>query len=160
LEYCNWYSVYVVISHMSVKQKIHTKLIGGKYTELIFVIKVSFEFFVLAVICLIICKLFFFAPTYFCFETYKTNWGKIYRIDHSLIKYILRRVWRYQRDNHNLVFSGVRVTRSLVLCVMFVDRCLSFCPLSFHLCVVCPSIYRLWLSLWYLQTLLSIYLKK
>ena len=26
------------------------------------------------------------------------------------------------------VFSGVRVTRSLVLCVCFVDRCLSFCP--------------------------------
>ena len=26
-----------------------------------------------------------------------------------------------------LVFSGVRVTRSLVLCVCFVDRCLSFC---------------------------------
>jgi hypothetical protein len=25
-----------------------------------------------------------------------------------------------------LVFSGVRVTRSLVLCVCFVDRCLSF----------------------------------
>jgi hypothetical protein len=29
------------------------------------------------------------------------------------------------------VFSGVRVTRSLVLCVCFVDRCLSFCPFSF-----------------------------
>jgi hypothetical protein len=26
------------------------------------------------------------------------------------------------------VFSGDRVTRSLVLCVCFVDRCLSFCP--------------------------------
>jgi hypothetical protein len=26
------------------------------------------------------------------------------------------------------VFSGVHVTRSLVLCVCFVDRCLSFCP--------------------------------
>ena len=25
------------------------------------------------------------------------------------------------------VFSGIRVTRSLVLCVCFVDRCLSFC---------------------------------
>jgi hypothetical protein len=25
------------------------------------------------------------------------------------------------------VFSGIRVTRSLVLCVFFVDRCLSFC---------------------------------
>ena len=26
-----------------------------------------------------------------------------------------------------LIFSGVRVTRVLVLCVCFVDRCLSFC---------------------------------
>ena len=29
------------------------------------------------------------------------------------------------------VFSGVRVTRSLVLCVCFVDRCLSFCTFFF-----------------------------
>jgi hypothetical protein len=41
------------------------------------------------------------------------------------------------------VFSGVRVTRSLVLCVCFVDRYLSFCPFSFGHCVVCPSIYGL-----------------
>jgi hypothetical protein len=32
------------------------------------------------------------------------------------------------------VFSGVRVTRSLVLYVCFVDNCLSFCP--FHLAIV------------------------
>jgi hypothetical protein len=116
-------------------------------------------------------------------------------------------------------FSGVRVTRSLVLYVCFVDRCLSFCLLaivlsvlrytdsdypfgifklyhfqvhwvaiisshkarsligendhwlvciieqvhfkklaipvcSFGHCVVCSSIYRFWLPLWYLQTLL------
>jgi hypothetical protein len=51
------------------------------------------------------------------------------------------------------VFSGARVTRSLVLSVTFVDRCLSFC--TFGHCVVCPSsIYRLWLPLWYLQILL------
>jgi hypothetical protein len=31
----------------------------------------------------------------------------------------------------------VRVTWSLVLCVCFVDRCLSFCPISFGHCVVC-----------------------
>ena len=31
------------------------------------------------------------------------------------------------------IFSGVRVTRSLVLCVCFVDLCLSFCPISFHI---------------------------
>jgi hypothetical protein len=34
------------------------------------------------------------------------------------------------------VCNGVRVTRSLVLCVYFVDRCLSFCTFSFGHCVV------------------------
>ena len=55
-------------------------------------------------------------------------------------------------------FSVVRVTRSLVLCVYFVDRCLSFCPFSFDHCVVCSSlIYGFWLLLWYLQTLLDVH---
>jgi hypothetical protein len=53
-------------------------------------------------------------------------------------------------------FSGIRVTRSLVLCVCFIDRCLSFCTLSFDHCVVCSSsIYVFWLHLWYLQTTLK-----
>ena len=39
------------------------------------------------------------------------------------------------------LFSGVGITRSLVLCVCFVDRCLSFCTFSFSHCVVCSSIY-------------------
>ena len=53
-----------------------------------------------------------------------------------------------------LVFSGVRVTRSLVLCVCFVDRYLSICTFSFGRCVICSSsIYIFWLPLWYLQTL-------
>jgi hypothetical protein len=44
------------------------------------------------------------------------------------------------------VFSGVRVTRSLVLYVCFEDRCLSFCTFSFGHCVVwSSSIYRFWL---------------
>jgi hypothetical protein len=38
-----------------------------------------------------------------------------------------------------LFFSGVRVTRSLVLCVCLVDRCLSFCLFSFDHFVVCSS---------------------
>ena len=55
------------------------------------------------------------------------------------------------------VFSGVCVTRSLVLCVCFVDRCFTFCTFSFGHCVVCSSsIYGFWLSLWYLQTLLTV----
>jgi hypothetical protein len=54
------------------------------------------------------------------------------------------------------VFSGIRVTRSLVLYVYFVDRCLYFCTFSFGYCVVCSfSIYGFWLLLWYLQTLLA-----
>jgi hypothetical protein len=42
-------------------------------------------------------------------------------------------------------FSGVRVARSLDLCVCFVDRCLSFCLFSFGHCVVCHSICGFWL---------------
>ena len=38
-----------------------------------------------------------------------------------------------------LVFSGVRATRSLVVYVYFVDRCLSFCTFSLGHCVVCSS---------------------
>jgi hypothetical protein len=54
------------------------------------------------------------------------------------------------------VSSGVRVTRSLVLYVCFVDRCLSSCTFSFGHCVVCSfSIYGFWLPLWYLQTVLA-----
>ena len=49
------------------------------------------------------------------------------------------------------VFSGVPVTRSLVVRVCIVDRCLSFCTFSFGHCVVCSSsIYGFWLPLWYL----------
>jgi hypothetical protein len=42
--------------------------------------------------------------------------------------------------NSSQVLSGVRVTRSLVLYVCFVDRCLSFFPFSFGHCVVCSSL--------------------
>ena len=38
------------------------------------------------------------------------------------------------------IFSEVRVTRYLVLCVCFVDRCLSFCTFSFGHCVVITSL--------------------
>jgi hypothetical protein len=54
------------------------------------------------------------------------------------------------------VFSGVDVTRSLVICLCFVDRCLSLCLFSFGHYVVCPSlIYGLWLAFRHLQTLLK-----
>ena len=62
----------------------------------------------------------------------------------------------YQSTRVTPVISGVRVTRPLVLYVCFVNRCLSFCTFSFGHCVVCSStIYRFWLPLWYLQTLLN-----
>jgi len=38
------------------------------------------------------------------------------------------------------IFSGVRVTRFLVLCVCFVDRCLSFC--TFLLTIVLSVLLR------------------
>ena len=52
------------------------------------------------------------------------------------------------------VLVGFVLLWSLVLCVCFVDRCLSFCTFFFGHCAVCPSIYGFWLPLWYLQTLL------
>ena len=53
-------------------------------------------------------------------------------------------------------YNGARVTRSLVLCVYFVDRCLSFCTF-FGNCVVCPSsTYGFRFPLWYLQTVLTL----
>ena len=52
-------------------------------------------------------------------------------------------------------FSVVHVTRSLVICVWFVDRCLYLCPLSVGHCVVCPSINGFGLPLWYLQTIIT-----
>ena len=39
------------------------------------------------------------------------------------------------------VFNGARATRSLVVCVCFVDRCLAFCTFSFGHGVV--SLFRL-----------------
>jgi hypothetical protein len=47
------------------------------------------------------------------------------------------------------ILSGARVTRSLVLYVYFVYRCLSFCTFSFGHCVICfSSLYGFWLPLW------------
>ena len=59
------------------------------------------------------------------------------------------------------VFNGVRVIRSFVLCVCFVDRWLPFYPFSFGHCVVCSSsIYGFWLPLWYiLAIVLSVLLR-
>jgi hypothetical protein len=70
-------------------------------------------------------------------------------------------VWSnvYKPENNvgiMLGLCGVRVTRSLVLYVCFVDRCLPFCTFSFGHCVVCSSIYGFWLPYWYPQTLLRL----
>jgi hypothetical protein len=52
---------------------------------------------------------------------------------------------RSRSNNEFTVFSGVRVTGSLVLYVCFVDHYLSFCTFSFGHCVVCSSsIYGFW----------------
>ena len=59
------------------------------------------------------------------------------------------------RNRSMLKFLYQVKTQYLVLCVCCVDRYLSFCLLPFDYGVVCPSsIYRFWLPLWYLQTLL------
>ena len=50
-------------------------------------------------------------------------------------------------------FQRSSFTLSLVLCVCFVNRCLSFCTFSVGHCAVCPL--RNLITLWYLQTLLK-----
>jgi len=59
----------------------------------------------------------------------------------SLLAYLINEQQLLTLTQHlsaTSVYSGVRVTRSLVLCVYFVDRRWSFCPFSFGHCVVCP----------------------
>jgi hypothetical protein len=80
--------------------------------------------------------------------------------------FVIRLTWQVslvEQELHTLpehlssppIFSGLRVTWSLVLCVCFVDRCMFFCIFYIGHCVVCSSsIYGFWLPLWYLQTLL------
>jgi hypothetical protein len=46
----------------------------------------------------------------------------------------------YEAPEFTPVFSGVRVTRSFVLCLCFVDHCLSFVP--FLLAIVLPILLR------------------
>ena len=62
----------------------------------------------------------------------------------GFITILIRRVPLVQQELFTLpeylrlppAFSGVYVTLSLVLCVCFVDRCLSFYPFSFGHCVL------------------------
>ena len=72
---------------------------------------------------------------------------QISRLITGFVTRLTRRVPLVEQKLHTLperpssppVFSEVRVTRSLVLYVCFVDRCLSFSTLSFGHCVVCSS---------------------
>ena len=54
--------------------------------------------------------------------------------------FVVRKNFLNVTKNHNPPFklNGRSPTRSLVLCVCFVDRCF---PFFFWHCVVCPSIY-------------------
>ena len=80
----------------------------------------------------------------------------VIRLTYTCIAFSTEIYFNYFKKNiFTTCFSGVLVTRSLVLCVYFVDRCLFFCSFSFGHCVVCSSIYGFWLPLWHLQTLLN-----
>ena len=74
------------------------------------------------------------------------DYGKLHEIPNILPLHMIWQLseWRARFANIGIthlkpVFIGVRVTRSLVLFLCFVDRCLSFCPFSCDHCVVCPS---------------------
>ena len=100
-----------------------------------------------------------------CFECFIVNTSRSFPHSWLITGFVTRLTWRVPLVKQELitlpdhlssppVVSGIRVIRSLVLCVCFVDRCLSFCPFSFGHCVVCSLIYGFQLPLWYLQTLL------
>ena len=77
------------------------------------------------------------------------NWN-VFRVNASNHECLPRNTLQEHLSSPS-VFCGVRATRSLVICVYFVDRYLSFCTFSFDDCVVCSSsIYGFWLPLWYL----------
>jgi hypothetical protein len=63
-------------------------------------------------------------------------------------RFVTRLTWQVPLLEYSWHFRSTWVHPRLVLCVCFVDRCLSFFLFSFGHCVV-------WLPLWYLQTLLS-----
>jgi hypothetical protein len=85
---------------------------------------------------------------YLSFELFKSN------IDSGKIFFI--NLFRLLEMNYDIQNSGVRVTRSFVLCVCFIDRCLSVCPFSlWPLCCLFVFDLRILITLWYHQTLLN-----
>jgi hypothetical protein len=81
---------------------------------------------------------------YYCIDTYRLKKTFLDKNSNREIPVPLVEQELFTLPEHlssPLVFSGVRVTRSLVLYVCFVDRCLSFCTFPFGHFVVCPSIY-------------------
>jgi hypothetical protein len=68
---------------------------------------------------------------------------------------MIRAVTAHSSGAHefNSGFSGVRVARSLIVCVVLCRSLFVCCPFSFGHCFVCPSyIYDVWLPLSYFKT--------
>jgi len=58
--------------------------------------------------------------------------------------------------NSSWVFSGVCISRSLLLCVVFCGSLFVLLSFLFCYCIVCLLIYGFWLPLWCVQTSLAI----
>jgi hypothetical protein len=69
------------------------------------------------------------------FQKYEPNGDQLFNIMiHKMLNFAIRGAGTAHPSedlNSPQAFTGVRFTRSLVLCVCFVDRCLSFCSFSF-----------------------------
>ena len=134
------------------KQKvlsISTLLVGGSYTNYTVVIAnlltvTKYQW----IVSLLLDLFFLLSPTILLPEDYM-----------SMSFSLFCAVFCFQFESYGKCFcwfySGVHIIRSLILCVCFVDRSLSFCIFSFGHCVVCPSIFGFWLPRWYLHTLLA-----
>ena len=66
-----------------------------------------------------------------------------------LLKQELPTIPEHLRSSRFLV--GFALLNAYISALCFVYHCLSVCPFSFDHCVVCPSNYCFWLSLWYLE---------
>ena len=54
-------------------------------------------------------------------------------------------------------FNRVRVVQSFIFFIVFYRSVFNMCPIPFGHCIVCPSIYNVWFSIWHLQTFLLWY---
>ena len=138
----------------------HVKFTGLHLCKLWIILKITGFFSILHIFMFIdkpnIRTVVWLARLFYCRIVYMIGWSnmdewlpwQVPLVEQVLIPF--RNNWVHPR------FCGVLVARSLDFCVVICRTLLSFCPISYGYCVVCPSsIYGFIVLLVYLQTLLT-----